>query len=109
MKPTKDLFSGHAGDYMRYRPGYPEALFNEILALTSRHELAWDAGTGNGQVAVALRCGLLRGDTAHLQAGAGIVADSDPEAEYQETLAKVGSLMGYLEQLEIGPGGKGSG
>lgn len=31
--------------------------------------------------------------------GGGIVADSEPEAEYQETLAKVGSLMRFLEEL----------
>jgi len=33
--------------------------------------------------------------------GGGIVADSDPEAEYQETLAKVGPLMRFLEKLVI--------
>ncbi|MGF2734944.1 aminodeoxychorismate synthase component I [Marinobacter sp. DUT-1] len=47
------------------------------------------------------------GGTIRCWGGGGIVADSDPEAEYQETLAKVGSLMGFLEELEIGPGGKG--
>ncbi|KAA1175099.1 aminodeoxychorismate synthase component I [Marinobacter salinexigens] len=31
--------------------------------------------------------------------GGGIVADSEPESEYQETLAKVGSLMKFLEEL----------
>ena len=33
--------------------------------------------------------------------GGGIVADSDPEAEYQETLAKVGPLMRFLEDLSL--------
>ncbi|HLV78355.1 MAG TPA: chorismate-binding protein, partial [Marinobacter sp.] len=33
--------------------------------------------------------------------GGGIVADSDPEAEYQETLTKVKPLMDFLEQLKL--------
>lgn len=50
----KDHFSNHALDYARYRPDYPDALY-EFLARTARqHELAWDCGTGNGQAAVAL-------------------------------------------------------
>ncbi len=50
----KDHFSQQAGDYAKYRPDYPEALF-EFLAKTARgHELAWDVGTGNGQAALGL-------------------------------------------------------
>lgn len=50
----KDHFSGHAGDYARYRPDYPEALFAYLAMSVSRHELAWDCGTGNGQAALGL-------------------------------------------------------
>jgi len=50
----KDHFSGHAGTYRRYRPGYPPALFEFLSSLTARHELALDCATGNGQAAVAL-------------------------------------------------------
>lgn len=39
----------------------------------------------------------------HCWGGGGIVADSDPQAEYQETLTKVGPLMHFLETL-TGPG-----
>jgi len=50
----KDHFSQQAGDYARYRPDYPEALF-EFLARTARgRELVWDAGTGSGQAALGL-------------------------------------------------------
>ncbi|MEO8055536.1 MAG: class I SAM-dependent methyltransferase [Acidobacteriota bacterium] len=49
-----DHFSGHAGDYARYRPIYPPELFEAVAALAGRHTLAWDAGTGSGQAA----CGL---------------------------------------------------
>jgi len=50
----KDHFSGHAGTYAAARPHYPEALFAWLAALPARHELAWDAGCGNGQASVAL-------------------------------------------------------
>ena len=49
-----DLFSRDAGSYAAFRPRYPAALFAALAATVSRHEAAWDAGTGNGQAAVAL-------------------------------------------------------
>ncbi len=49
-----DHFSGHAGDYARFRPTYPPELFDAVAALVPRHTLCWDAGTGSGQAA----CGL---------------------------------------------------
>ena len=50
----KDNFSGHASDYARYRPTYPDALFTFIYERLSHFGAAWDCGTGNGQVAVKL-------------------------------------------------------
>ena len=50
----QDHFSRHAGTYSQYRPTYPKALYDYLAGLTPRHECAWDAGTGNGQCAVAL-------------------------------------------------------
>jgi ubiquinone/menaquinone biosynthesis C-methylase UbiE len=50
----KDHFSGHAGDYTRYRPSYPHALFAWLAAQVPQHERAWDCATGNGQAAVGL-------------------------------------------------------
>jgi len=41
---------------------------------------------------IAIRTMVIRGQTAHVQAGAGIVADSDPAAEYEETLDKARAL-----------------
>lgn len=54
MESFKDHFSGHADAYARARPTYPAALFDYLTALSPRHALAWDCGTGNGQAAVAL-------------------------------------------------------
>ena len=49
-----DHFSGHAAAYARARPTYPPELFQWLANQTASHDLAWDAGTGNGQAAVAL-------------------------------------------------------
>lgn len=50
----EDHYSGHAGAYARHRPRYPDALFAWLATVINGRALAWDAGTGNGQVAVAL-------------------------------------------------------
>lgn len=50
----KDHFSAHAGEYARYRPNYPPALFAKLAGLAPAHNLAWDCATGNGQAALAL-------------------------------------------------------
>lgn len=49
-----DHFSGHAADYRRFRPRYPADLFRWLAAEAPGRDLAWDAGTGNGQAAVDL-------------------------------------------------------
>ncbi len=51
---------------------------------------------GDGEFSVALRSALLDGNRAILQAGAGIVAGSDPEQELAETEAKLGTLFAAL-------------
>ena len=45
---------------------------------------------------MALRCALLRGDVAHLYAGEGIVADSDPAQELEANEAKLQALLPLL-------------
>ncbi|HKU56439.1 MAG TPA: anthranilate synthase component I family protein [Gaiellaceae bacterium] len=49
---------------------------------------------------IAIRTLWLRGGVAHLQAGGGIVADSDPAAEHEECLAKLGALEAAIELAE---------
>jgi anthranilate synthase component 1 len=49
---------------------------------------------------IAIRTMLMRGDCVSLQAGAGIVADSDPASEYQETLNKAKALAVAIEMAE---------
>ena len=53
-RPFKDHFSAQAGDYARYRPDYPPALFEWLAGIAPSQDIAWDCGTGSGQSAVAL-------------------------------------------------------
>jgi anthranilate synthase component 1 len=52
--------------------------------------------TGNLDFAIAIRTLLSRGDKVYVQAGAGIVADSSPDAEYEETLSKARAVVRAL-------------
>ena len=48
---SKDLFSSHAHQYAVFRPTYPKELYEFIFSKVNNFGTAWDAGTGNGQVA----------------------------------------------------------
>src|SRR5213594_463945 len=51
---------------------------------------------GNLDSCIALRCAVLKNGNAYFQAGAGIVADSDPQREYEETVNKARAMMKAL-------------
>jgi anthranilate synthase component 1 len=51
---------------------------------------------------IALRTLTVKGKAAYLQAGGGIVADSVPELEYEETLNKARALMRAIELARAG-------
>jgi len=53
---------------------------------------------GDMDTCIALRTALLKDGTMYVQAGDGVVADSDPEAEYQETRNKARALMRAAEE-----------
>lgn len=60
--------------------------------------IGWFDARGSGDFSVALRCALLKPTQALFFAGAGIVADSDPEQELEETRLKLrASLLAFLE------------
>jgi len=52
--PFKDHFSKQSADYAKYRPHYPEELFEYLASISPAGKLAWDCGTGNGQAALGL-------------------------------------------------------
>ena len=59
--------------------------------------LSW---TGNMDVAIAIRTAVIQGKNLSVRAGGGIVYDSDPESEYQESLNKAMSIMKAVEELD---------
>jgi anthranilate synthase component 1 len=85
--------------------GAPKVRAMQIIDELERHRRGPYAGavgyldyTGNMDTCIALRTLVMQGQTISAQAGAGIVADSVPASEYQETLNKA---QGMLKAIEI--------
>lgn len=83
--------------------GFPVAAALDWLTTHGERRSGWYSGgfglltpDGDGEFSVALRSALLDGNSAELQAGAGIVAGSDPQQELAETEAKLGTLLAAL-------------
>ena len=58
------------------------------------------ADNGTMDTCITLRTGLIKDGVLHVQAGAGVVADSDPESEYQESCNKAQALMRAAEEAK---------
>ena len=58
--------------------------------------------SGAMDTCITLRTMVVKGRTVHFQAGGGIVADSDPDAEYRETLMKAGAMLDAARMAEAG-------
>jgi anthranilate synthase component 1 len=58
--------------------------------------------SGNMDMAITIRTMLVKDGMITVQAGGGVVADSDPEFEYQETLNKARALMRAIAQARRG-------
>jgi anthranilate synthase component 1 len=89
--------------------GAPKVRAMEIIAAlepTRRGIYAGAVGyldfAGNLDFCIAIRTIVIEGRRARVQAGAGIVADSDPAAEYQETRDKARALLRAIELAERG-------
>ncbi|TWU12262.1 Anthranilate synthase component 1 [Symmachiella macrocystis] len=87
--------------------GAPKVRAMEIIDEFEPHRRGPYAGavgyvdfTGNMDTCIALRTMVMQGQTVYVQAGAGIVADSVPESEYQETLNKARGLLKAIEIAE---------
>jgi len=74
--------------YIRTREGLDRGWYAAPVGWLDRH--------GEGEFVVALRSALVRGDEATLFAGCGIVADSCPAAEYDETRLKLRPMLAAL-------------
>ena len=76
------------------------------LAMVDEHEgfdrgwyagpIGWLGADGDGELCVALRCGIVDRTRATLFAGCGIVADSDPAAEWEESRMKLRAVISAL-------------
>jgi para-aminobenzoate synthetase component 1 len=106
VTPMKALFDAFPGGSIT---GAPKIRAMEIIRELEPHWRGPYCGSifyrgldGTLDSNIAIRTMLCDGEgTIRCWGGGGIVADSDPEAEYQETLAKVGPLMRFLEELVI--------
>jgi len=83
--------------------GWPRAAADRLIDELEGMERGWYAGAvgwidshGDGEFAVALRCGLLWEDGARLYAGVGVMPDSDPARELEETELKFKALLTAL-------------
>jgi anthranilate synthase component 1 len=56
--------------------------------------------SGNLDSCIAIRTLVMKGGVASVQAGGGIVADSVPEREFQETVNKAGALLAALDAAQ---------
>jgi anthranilate synthase component 1 len=89
--------------------GAPKVRAMEIIANlegTRRGVYAGAVGyldfAGNLDFCITIRTVLIEGGRAYVQAGAGIVADSDPTAEYEETRDKARAVIRALELAQRG-------
>ncbi len=87
--------------------GAPKVRAMEIIDELEHHRRGPYAGavgyldfTGNMDTCIALRTLVMQGQTAYVQAGAGIVADSVPTTEYHETLSKAKGLLKAIQVAE---------
>jgi salicylate biosynthesis isochorismate synthase len=86
--------------------GAPRELALQLIADEEHHERGWYAGplgwvdgSGDGEFVVALRSGVIDGAGATLFAGCGIMADSDPEREWEESSTKLLALGSELGRM----------
>ena len=88
--------------------GAPKIRAMEIIAELERDKRGPYAGavgyfdfSGNMDTAITIRTIIIKDNTAYIQAGCGIVADSIPEREYQESLSKAQALLTAIDQAEV--------
>jgi anthranilate synthase component 1 len=58
--------------------------------------------SGNTDTCIAIRTIVIKGGSAYIQAGAGIVADSKPSREYQETVNKAKAMIKAIDMAQRG-------
>lgn len=84
--------------------GAPKVRAMEIIDSIEPHRrgpyagaVGWIDYRGNMDTCIALRTMVAKDNTVYVQAGCGVVADSDPDAEYEETMNKARALIAAIE------------
>lgn len=84
--------------------GAPKVRAMEIIDQIEPHRrgpyagaVGWVDYRGNMDTCIALRTMVIKDGTVYVQAGCGVVADSDPDAEYDETMNKARALITAIE------------
>jgi anthranilate synthase component 1 len=110
LRPELDAFDAARATFPAGTvSGAPKVRAMEIIAELEGERRGPYAGavgylsySGNMDTCIAIRTIAMQGDVAHVQAGAGIVADSDPTREYHETLSKAQALAEAVRRAETG-------
>ncbi len=95
----KDNFSQQAAAYAQYRPQYPQTLYQLLQRIIKHHRLAWDCGTGNGQVATQLAIFFDKVIATDASTPQLAVAQSLPNLEYRLATAENSGLPSHSVDL----------
>ena len=88
--------------------GYPIKKANQLISKYEKHDRGWYSGpigwidsSGNGDFCVGLRSAFINNDSINLFSGGGIVLNSDPEKEWDETELKLKSILEIIERNNV--------
>jgi len=108
LKPDLDAFDALRAAFPAGTvSGAPKVRAMELIAREEPDKRGPYAGaigyvgySGDMDTCIGIRTIVLKDGVAHVQAGGGIVADSTPEGEYQESLHKMGALLSAIDHAE---------
>ena len=108
LQEDKDMFDLFAATFTAgTMTGAPKIEAMKLIAAYENLKRGFYSGSvgyfafnGNMDSAIAIRTALIKPDSITLQAGAGVVADSQPELEYLEVKNKLGALLSTLKEME---------
>ena len=106
LKPGVDALDALAATFPAGTlSGAPKVRAMEIIQELEPHKRGIYGGAvgylgwcGNMDLAIAIRTAVIKDGQIHIQAGAGVVADSDPQSEWDETMNKARAMMRAAEQ-----------
>lgn len=96
------LFSGHAAAYASFRPRYPLALYDWLAREAPGTAFGWDAGTGNGQVAIGLATRFARVVATDPSAEQLAQAEAHPRVTYAQGRYEPPVPDGLIQLITVG-------